>query len=207
MGRFCSPAEFAPHAMWLAAGMPMKPNGARDCGCKYCSKRSQKEIIRWMREKSGLPTHSDVDDEGEGGEGDHGGSGTGSRRQGMGRGDGVSRRRRRSRPARAPSPDPVILVKDYSALSSGGPVRRRPINREERLPSPSVSVSTSHNTFSTPKRTPAPISAYRHPFFTPKRTPTPISARHSHGSGGRGAEDLARLYNDALSSSPTRRPL
>src|SRR5258705_137956 len=40
--RFRSKAEFIPHATWLMNGM------TGNCECKYCSKRTQKEITAEM---------------------------------------------------------------------------------------------------------------------------------------------------------------
>jgi len=46
VGTFRSPQEFFLHARWLIMGADMDPEGFPDCECKYCSKRSQRDIDR-----------------------------------------------------------------------------------------------------------------------------------------------------------------
>ncbi|VDB91572.1 unnamed protein product [Peniophora sp. CBMAI 1063] len=43
--RFASPAEYAPHAMWLMRGAP-----AGKCACKYCSQEGQRTITAVMED-------------------------------------------------------------------------------------------------------------------------------------------------------------
>lgn len=98
---FRSPNEFAAHLAWLMKGQPMKDNGTRDCICKYCDGKTQKqrEINKLLPPLSPPPPATEIRDASK--------SRNRKRQPKQGSEQGVQRHRHAS---------PPIPFKDYTQL-------------------------------------------------------------------------------------------